>query len=66
MQENREEGTRGLGDKDANFKSSANGNSMKAKAEQRLQYGEGMSLWAMPPSHSLPMVPFSLGSWSII
>ena len=51
MQENREEGTRGLGDEDLNFKPSANGNSMKATAEQRLQYGEGMSLRAMPPCH---------------
>ena len=39
---------------------------MKATAKQRLQYGVGISLWAMPPSHPLPTVPFPLGSWSII
>ena len=33
---------------------------MKSTAEQRLQYGEGMSLWNMPPSHPLPTVSFPL------
>ena len=42
------------------------GNPMNATAEQRLQYGEGRSLWDTPPSHALPTVPFPLGSWSII
>ena len=46
--------------KDYKFKSSANGNSVKSTAEQRLQYGEEMSLWNMPPSHPLPTVSFPL------
>ena len=32
-------------------------NSTKAAVEQRLQNGEGMSPWDMPPSHTLPTVP---------
>ena len=34
---------------------------LKATAKQRLQYSEGMSQWAMPPSHPLPTVPFPSG-----
>ena len=35
-------------------------NPTKTTAEQRLQYGEEMSLWNMPPSHPLPTVSFPL------
>ena len=34
---------------------------MKETVEQRLQYGEGMSPWVMPPSWPLPRVPFPWG-----
>ena len=33
-------------------------NPIKATAEQRLPYGEGRSLWELPPSHPPTTVPF--------
>ena len=36
-------------------------NPRKATTEQRLHYGEGMSLWDTPPSHPLPTAPFPSG-----
>ena len=43
-------------------------NSMKETAELKslLQYGEGMSLWVMPPSRHCLESPFLVGSWAII
>ena len=38
-------------------------NPLKATAEQRLPYGEGRSMWELPPCHPPPTVPFPLGSW---
>ena len=37
-------------------------NPLTATTEQRLPYGEGKSLWELPPSHPPPTVPFPLGS----
>lgn len=34
---------------------------VKATTEQRLEYGEGMSLWAMLPPHLLPIDSFLSG-----